>query len=301
MRFRYLIAVPFESHGSEIISLSKDEGPEGVVSASVVPAATVGALDFQLLEPAFAAAPLIVGLPRASFRFDVPRNVIEYSGIPTPRTCWSRLLNDQRLCDHWLTRRRAAVDALRLLLLELGKAIQYGQSIEVLRLVRSVTAHIATSGAGILLTSLFDEYAFEEAEEILGKAPDAETRAVLTRRVLTSPHSLTYLTVPPNLLQLKRIRIPLHETFALPPLAAAPDDLTEVVRCGAPEFEWLAGEQLRRLRLVRTVYDASEELSVLWISVVSLLSAGLTILFPREVLSAVQRGERTLDREFSEG
>ncbi|MEU4035267.1 hypothetical protein [Streptomyces collinus] len=171
----------------------------------------------------------------------------------------------------------------------------------MLHLVRSVAAHIATSGAGILLTSLFDEYAFEVAEEILRKAPNVETRAALTRWVLTSPHSLTYLVVPPDLLQIKRIRIPLREAFVLPTPAAAPDTKPEIVQDAAPEFKWLAREELRRLRLVRIIYDASEELSVLWISVASLLSAGLTSLFSQKLLSAVQRGERTLDREFREG
>ncbi|MFJ9833838.1 hypothetical protein ACIRU2_21035 [Streptomyces sp. NPDC101169] len=295
MRFRYLIAVPFESHGSDITSLSSDEGPAGLVSASVVPAATVGALDFQLLEPAFTEAPVLVGLPRAAFRFDATKNVIEYSGVPTPRTCWTRLLDDQQLCDRWLTQRRTAVDTLRSLLPRLGDAIKCGQQAAVLRMVRVVAAYIAATGASILLTSLFDEYAFEDAEEILRKAPDAEARADLTRRVLTSSHSLTYLTVPTKLLQLKRIRTPLHEAFLLPPSDTVPEHDT------FREFEWLAGEDLRRLRLVRMVYDASEELSVLWISVVSLLSVGLTSLFSQELLSAVQRGERTLDRELREG
>ncbi|MFF9173033.1 hypothetical protein [Streptomyces sp. NPDC014793] len=300
MRFRYLIAVPFESHGSEIVSFRGDERPEGVVSASVVPAASIGALDFRLLEPAFAEAPVLVGLPRAAFRFDAPKNVIEYSGLPTPRTCWTRLLNDQGLCDRWLTRRRAAVDTLRSLLLELSTAIQCKEPAQLLRLVRVVAAHIAASGASMLLTSLFDEYAFEEAEGILQKAPDVESRAALARRVMTSPHSLTYLVVPPDLLLLKRIRIPLHEAFVLPTPSAEPETVPEKVQGARRGFEWLASEELRRLHLVRMVYDASEELSVLWISVVSLLSAGLTSLFPRELLSAVQRGERTLDWEFCE-
>ncbi|MFI9545515.1 hypothetical protein ACIHAR_16560 [Streptomyces sp. NPDC052016] len=291
--------MPFTGHGSDIQSYVGSQA-EDISSATVVPAARVGALDYELLRPAFTAAPTVIGLPEASFSFDPKSNSITYDGIPSPRACWHRLRTDEELFSSWISSRRSAMHTLRALLTDLGEEIRHGRPETLGRATRSLVDHLTLHGASIFLTVLFDEHVFDECAYILQAVPDDATRNFLYSRVLASRHSLAYLSVPPTLLHLKRITLPLREMFPPPATADASLDvhaghIQRLHRNSISAAEW------RYYNLVHDIYDASEELSVTWISVVSLLSASLTDLFHADLLESMQNGSSKLIDHLPEG
>ncbi|RSN89367.1 hypothetical protein DMH26_29895 [Streptomyces sp. WAC 05379] len=210
------------------------------------------------------------------------------------------MCNDHDLFSRWLADRRSAVQCLRNLLMELAKEIQAARSGNLGRATRSVVNHLALHGASIFLTVLFDEYAFDQVEGTLWGTLGTATRNYLYDHVLTSRQSLNYLAVPPSLMNLKRITIPLRETF----LPAVPDDISPGSRNSTAPVDTVRSfseEEWRCLSVVRSVYDASEELSVIWVGVITLLSTSLTLLFHADLLESMQRGESKLIDHLPEG
>lgn len=107
MRFRYLVAVPFEDHGSEVLHYEKVSDEEGRIWSVVQPSATITNFYYELLRPGFEKLPVaLLGEDPAHFRFDYETQQLKYYNIPTPEhvldyiqkrpDVWSEYLHDRQ-------------------------------------------------------------------------------------------------------------------------------------------------------------------------------------------------------------
>lgn len=268
MRFRYLVAVPFEDHGSEALSeVSADSD-----SVRVTPDCRLGPMDFVILRRAFELLPTLIGLPEASFSLSED-GVIEYSGFPAHEAFVAAALDPATLARIELERYEqltGVYTALRGLASALETAGKKGVEAEVRRFAGAVMPALPL----MLFSSQCDEPLLRGADSILAKGSyvsSLELRHALYR----SPWSLAWAAAGSELSERKRIQAAESRDYYVAERACPLDclrgmssRLVDLMRRSSD----FGRDQRNYLLAAHRVLQMSEELHYLWGSVATTLS-----------------------------
>jgi hypothetical protein len=273
VRFRYLIAVPFVDHGSEVSFFeSRDLGTDEI--STVIPRAIISPLDFSIYRESFERLPnLILGLRPATFSFEPESNAVSYTNFPSPQEFadyFRRPTNFAR----YMTARQSAATALYKRLEQFPSIENVDHSTAMLKHLRLLLTTLSQAAPYLMATVCFDEHLFYAVLDI-GNASVIKRNAILGA-ILSSPFTRHAATYPTELVALKRVKLPCSSYFVAKPIVQS--DL-HAKAPSAADIEWTLTEK-RLLNLAKVVYNASEELLFLWGSAMSQVSFAITSMAP---------------------
>lgn len=290
MRFRYLIAVPFTSHGSAIRDMEVRLAGRWQ-QVQVTPVVPIAALDFALLRPAFERSPSLIGLPDASFHLE--GDTIFYEGFPGVDEF--KQLVGRIVIDQWLGRRSSAITVVYRALERLHAAMEISETEVVSKELLSFYATIPQILCPILISVVVDEPVLERYVLLDSLLAD-EVRLAAMSTTFQSPFTERWAEQPIGLSQHKRV-VPRWSggSYLATPQASSLDD---PIRSRMDFFSAMGHlgvqEQITaELWVIHLMVQCSEELHYLWGSVATLLSDALNTVLDMNTESHVN-SEATL-------
>lgn len=290
MKFRYLIAVPFLDHGSDVCSVRSDgDGPSGSCLTVVRPVCTVSRLDFSLLQPGFESLPSVVlRRPRAEFSIDTELNEISYRGFPDGRDLLQTFSNCSGLA-RFLRARHEPVDRLWHVMRDFCERPAFGSLGKICDAMDIALPYLAS-------TATYDELVFDEAQVILSSSKGH--RRLLIERVLRSSFTRSLSKLPPHWHAMKRVALPLHQPFvceypADAHLRDASYQSSFLDLCGG-----LQEREKERIWTAHVTYTLSEHLAGLWASFIACVCVGMTSNYGGEGADAIDHVGRFPIREL---
>lgn len=274
MKFRYLIAVPFTSHGSELC-LYEEETLTSATKVKIIPAVHISGIDFSLLKRGFESIPVqLLSRPAAEFNFNKEINMITYTGFPS-----QSILLDYYLCSEKFhsifIKRNLYIKHLRYLIKEFSKKVVASSIHELSAFIKQFSDSLTTAIPFLMLSAVIDETVFDKALYRIDKY-DEEKRAQLHNLVFKSQFTKFNANYPSNLLKKKRIHLPTNEFF----LANEGENIyreLEITRTAFNEQVTSLGVgEVNLLWFCKLIYQISEELYGLWASLISFLSFMIT-------------------------
>ncbi|MFB4306619.1 hypothetical protein [Actinomadura sp. GTD37] len=258
MKFRHLIAVPFEGRGSELTEISAD-GHE----TSIIPACEITVFEFNLIVGGFTRLAEILEIPHqraTQFTFHQKENAIHYTDLPAPTEISDHLLAEPVSLLRYALRRESYIIELYSLLSEiasLGPGMGPESSVDPCRRLVELVQHAVQ---WILPTVCFDERLIAL---VLAEQPDL-------LRELRSPFTRAWRDQSPVPSYVKRLHPGTDLWFcAVRPTAFyTPDDLAEAL-------ETASDTAIQRACALIT-HDMAEELAFLWSSVFITMSTLMT-------------------------
>jgi hypothetical protein len=276
LSFRYLILLPFSSHGSVPMRYECEELIDGFRSR-VFPRLPLSDLDLRLLGKAFQAIPSLLNRKPDIFRL-VDNFGVEYECY-TPHSHYRALLIDDTY-EAWQRARNTARYAIYANLRVLYDALQGG----VLPVIHSVVNQFYSEAPSLLTPIMASVYVDEpvlESYDLLSSVIPSTQQHTVQSAVFTNPFTMAWSNESVTHTNKKRITTGWNEGYYLATQHAS--DLDEIhVRQSKFEIQLLSlgvSENLvKALRRVREMVLCTEELHYLWGSVATLLSSAITRL-----------------------
>ena len=288
MRFRYLVAVPFADHGSELADLDENDARRSV---RAVPRRIVSEIDFAILKNAFETMPCLIGRPRAVFRL-CDGGAIEYSGFPQADD-FVRAALDPVVFDRVERSRRAGMLATYRHLEELEGALRRRQVPAIDAAAAALLDAMLPFLPAILFSSQCDEPLLRVADSILDRGSLAGGRE-LRRAVFDSPWSLVWADVGPTASDRKSIgAAKCSEYYLATPVyeEEMPERSANDVKRLARESFGMSEHESSRLSIAHFVLQLSEELHYVWGSMVGIMSCAAAAVGDSRILEYLETGE----------
>lgn len=189
MKFRYLVALPFEDHGSEIETVSSKH-IDNLDFRLVRPKAWLSEYNFEVLRPAFTGLAKLVGKPDPQFIYQggeiLYRDVLHISDFV--RTFEER-------CDALSEDRAAAMRLFYEVIDRLSKFTQDTQFDALMECVGDASSILPEECSAIFASIFFDEPVLREGAELSNTAPD-EWAAPIRSLMFSNPYLAAWASQP---------------------------------------------------------------------------------------------------------
>lgn len=274
MRFRYLIAAPFVSHGSRIRNFIESEVGD-VRCTRVLPYEPISMWDFALLRHAFEQAPLLIGHDPMRIYFD--RGWVCYEGCPDIVE-FERLIHSEAMYA-WFTLRETSRRDIYAELAELAGALSLKSKDQVSTSVVRFYSRVAPLLSPLIVSIFVDELLFERYRVIDTLMP-IHLRDKIQFLVFSSPFTVAWASENLDLTRQKRIVDTWDAGSYVAQMCQSPLDSLGDARANFMDSMTNLGLDdmiSNHLWTIHVMVQFSEELHYLWGSLATLLSSAITL------------------------
>jgi hypothetical protein len=275
MRFRYLIAVPFTSHGSRVLKYIESE-INGERKTQVLPYEPISMWDFILLRQAFEQIPCFIGLEPMSFYFD--NAWVSYERAPDIIE-FERIV-DTELMATWIAHREESKKIVYAEVKKLAAALSQKSKKQLSASVERFYTNVPRVLSPLMLSTFVDEPLFEQYRLITELIP-ANLREQIQALVFSSPYTVAWGKEDLALTLHKRILNNWKGDFYVARMHKS--TLDSVEKSYLKFMDSLTNSSIydviaHRLWTIHIIVQCSEELHYLWGSVATLLSTAISIV-----------------------